>query len=409
MISANPGGGDSCQPLPSTCGDSSCWVGTSDGLVAQVMAVCFEYPMPQATVNVPLVQALQFWLWLLSLWLPWSGCSSSVGLDGVIIHQLDGRLSPITSMSMKVAKASMAWCSSHAPSTNWWGLPRHGGWAFPPSTAGPWHRPGSSLDAAIYNLSWPSKCMSLIGRNWFQPRAWWWACRVIIGGTLGMTPPLRYFRWGPDHPGKLFSHLFLQGPWTAPATRLGCWPGCDPLRAVIEGGFGCWFPLKTISPFLLQVGVSLLKRSPPAVGQGRGTPMVPLHQMAPVGHVLCGQGWWQKLLHCCVPLWARFCKGAILAGWDWVNVCAFLQSPHCRTLLRDLHLAASQLDLLQLPKHLWLPKHWWLPDHPQETEWLSHLMFSSSRDAAANTHWWASLPMARASSQESHHMFLKWS
>ena len=46
----------------------------------------------------------------------------------MIIHQLDGGLSPSTSASVKVAKGSMAGHSFHAPSANWQGSSGHGGW-----------------------------------------------------------------------------------------------------------------------------------------------------------------------------------------------------------------------------------------------------------------------------------------
>ena len=129
-ITVNLGEGASCQLQHSFHGDSAQWVGAGDGLAAKVVTVGFECPMPWATVNVPLAWDLQLLLWLLSLQFPWLGHASSVGLDRVIICQLDGGLSSSTSMSVKVAKGCMTWHSPCALSANWWGSPRYGGWSF---------------------------------------------------------------------------------------------------------------------------------------------------------------------------------------------------------------------------------------------------------------------------------------
>ena len=69
-ISMNPGGGVCLWLLLTSCCDSTFWVGTGDGLTAQVVAVAFKCPMPWAAINVPLSQALWFLLQL---------CSQEVG------------------------------------------------------------------------------------------------------------------------------------------------------------------------------------------------------------------------------------------------------------------------------------------------------------------------------------------
>ena len=153
--------------------DSSCpppvvtahWVRTGDRLAAWVVAVGFKCPIPWATVNIILAWVLCFLLLLLSLQPPWSGCSSSVSLDRVIIHQLDCGSSPNTPTSVKVAKGSMAWCSSHVSSTSQWGLPCMVTGVFLPSTAGPWCRPGPSVTAPIYNPGLWNASPSLGGTN----------------------------------------------------------------------------------------------------------------------------------------------------------------------------------------------------------------------------------------------------
>ena len=109
------------------------WLPTGLGPVMDLLPgwwLNFECPVLWAAANVPLALTLWFLLSLLSLWFPWSGCAGSAGLDGVIIYQLDCGLSSSIFASMKVAKGSMTWHSSHAVSANWQGLLGCGSWAF---------------------------------------------------------------------------------------------------------------------------------------------------------------------------------------------------------------------------------------------------------------------------------------
>ena len=111
---------------------------------------------------------------------------------------------------------------------------------------------------------------------------------------------------------QILSHLFLWGLWTVLATKLECqpgWPTMWPIQSCFWGRILVLISAENHLPLPLWAGASLLQGSPPAVGQGRGTPKVSLHWLASVRCVLCFQGWWQKLLHCHVPLRATF--------WGW--------------------------------------------------------------------------------------------
>ena len=68
--------------------------------------------------------------------------------------------------------------------------------------------------------------------------------------------------------------------------------------------------------------------------------------------------------------------------------------------------ASAAYRLSAASRYLWLPDHLWLPD----CLWLqlNLLILSSSRAAAANTHWWTSHTMARALSQDPSFHSLKW-
>ena len=130
VISVNPDGGIFHSLLSSSFCDVTFWVGAGDGLTIWVVAMGSDLHTLWATMKQPLAQALWFLLWLLSLQPPWSGCSGSASLDGVISHQLEGRSSLSTFSSVKVVKGSIALHSSCTPPANWQGLPRHGSWPF---------------------------------------------------------------------------------------------------------------------------------------------------------------------------------------------------------------------------------------------------------------------------------------
>ena len=145
---------------------------------------------------------------------------------------------------------------------------------------------------------------------------------------------------------QILSHLFLWGLETALAIRLGCWPGCLatwPIQSCYWGRFQLLISGKNFSPFCSKWGQLSSKEVLQMWVKGRGTPEVPLHWLALVGHVLCGQGWWQKLLHCCVPLWARFCKGDLppwLGGTGQMCM-PFYRVPTAWHCWGDLFLVAS--------------------------------------------------------------------
>ena len=115
--------------LPSSHGDSALWIGTSDGLTAQVVAVGFKCPMPWAPMNVPLAWALQFLLQLHS-WEVGGSAGSNVW-DDVILTLGRGRASSRTSALVNVVKSSMVLWSSSTLSAIWWGSPSSSSsWAF---------------------------------------------------------------------------------------------------------------------------------------------------------------------------------------------------------------------------------------------------------------------------------------
>ena len=126
-ISVNPGGGVCHQLLVFSCCDSTFWVGMGDGLTTWLVAVGFKYPMPQATANVPLAQALRLLLQLHS-----REVGRSMGSDvweDVILTQLDGRVSSRTSALVNMVSGSMACQSSSTFSASWQGSAGSGGWA----------------------------------------------------------------------------------------------------------------------------------------------------------------------------------------------------------------------------------------------------------------------------------------
>ena len=134
---------------------------TGLGLVMDLLPgwwlIILNAPCCGGATNVPLAWALQFLLQLLSLQFPWSGCSSSVGLDGAIICQLDGGSSPSTSASVKVAKGSMAWSP---PFTSLIGGVCLDVVAGPsqPNIAGLWHMTKFSVAAACDNPACQTWC-----------------------------------------------------------------------------------------------------------------------------------------------------------------------------------------------------------------------------------------------------------
>ena len=108
-ISANPGGVYHWLMVSSGC-DSIFRARETDGLTTWVVAVDFDHPRPQAATNTTLAWALWFLLQLHS-WVVGGSMGSDI-CEGVILIQLEGRLSSRTSKSVNEVRGSMAHQSS---------------------------------------------------------------------------------------------------------------------------------------------------------------------------------------------------------------------------------------------------------------------------------------------------------